>query len=377
MQLSTSYLPRIDIIRKEFLRHGEGKPRYIVSWSDFMIILLPSALLSLFLWARAASAPKPPAQPKPPAAVKIQPGAASVGAPVAPAVKPPAVSPVKAAAAKAVAAAGAVKPKPAAPGEPAVLSAGAEKITKAQFEEILASLPDQFKAQFASPQGMREFAKQYAEMKSIAQEARLKMAQDPKLRHQWQLQLDQTLTSAFMREMVNNAKVDEASMREYYDQHKGEFETVNGRHILIRFKGSQVQLREGQKDLTDEEALAKANDIRKRLAAGEDFAELAKKESDDVGSGAAGGSLGDFGRGQMVPAFEQAAYALPLNQVSEAVRTQFGYHVIQVRAKKRKTLDEARADIERRQKPEMGRKVIDGIKTRYPVVLDEAYFGKD
>lgn len=342
-----------------------------------MIILIPSALLSLFLWAQTTSTPKPPAQPKAPAAVKIQPGAAQVGAPALPAVKPPAVSPVKAAAAKAVAAAPAVKPKPATPGDPAVLSIGTEKITKAQFEEILSALPDQYKAQFASPQGKREFAKQYAEMKSIAQEAKAKMAQDAKLRHQWQLQLDQTLASAYMREMVSNAKVDEASMRQYYDQHKGEFETVNGRHILIRFKGSQVPVREGQKDLTDEEALAKANDIRKRLAAGEDFAELAKKESDDVGSGAAGGSLGDFGHGQMVPAFEQAAFSLPINQVSEAVRTQFGYHVIQVQAKKSRTFDEARADIERRQKPEMGRKVIDGIKSRYPVVLDEAYFGKD
>lgn len=350
-----------------------------------LILLLPASLLSFAFWAQApSSAPKSipaaagaaaaNAQAKSPASVVKVPAGASAAKPAAGA-KPAVPSAVKAAAAKAVAVA--PKPKPALPGEPAVLSIGTERLTKSQFEDLLASLPEQFKAQFASPQGKREFAKQYGEMKALALEARKRMAADPKLRNQWQLQIDQALASALMRDVTVNATVDEASARKYFDDHKGEFETVNGRHILIRFKGSGVPLKPGQADRTDEEALAKANEIRKRIAGGEDFAEIAKKESDDTGSGAAGGSLGDFGRGMMVPAFEQAAFTLPIGQVSEAVKSQFGYHIIQVQAKKSKAFEEARPEIEKKQKPEMGRKFVDEVKTRNAVVLDEAYFGKD
>ena len=342
------------------------------------MIFIPVLLLPFAFWQTPAVGPKPavvapklavPAAAAQQSPVTVKPGVPRVGAPAA------AVSPVRAAAVKAVAVA--PKPKPAAPGEPAILTIGPERLTKAQFEEILASLPDQFKGQFATPQGKREFAKQYAEMKSLALEARKKMGQDAKLRSQWELQIDQTLANLFMRDAMTAVQVDEASMRKYYDEHKGEFENANGRHVLVRFKGSPVPLKPGQTELTDEQALAKVIDIRKRLAAGEDFAEIAKKESDDAGSGAAGGALGDFPRGMMVPAFDQAAFSLPVNQVSEPVKTQFGYHVIQIQSRKSKTFDEAKGDIEKRQKPEMSRKVVDEIKARNPVVMDETYFGKD
>lgn len=70
-----------------------------------------------------------------------------------------------------------------------------------------------------------------------------------------------------------------------------------------------------------------AEDILKKLAQGEEFADLAKKFS-SCPSSRAGGDLGMFGRGQMVPAFEEAAFGLKVGDVSEPVRTQFGYHLI-------------------------------------------------
>lgn len=385
-------VPRVDHVRNVF---SEPRPlmerlaSYSGSWSEMIILLLPASLLSFAFWAQApgsskslptsgaatSAAQQGVAAPKP-AASAVKPAAQAVKPAAAQAAKPAAVNPaLKAAAAKAVAVA--PKPKPALPGEPAVLTIGTEKLTKSQFEDLLASLPEQFKAQFASPQGRRTFAQQYGEMKAMAIEARKQMATDGKLRTQWQLQVDQALANAFMREAMTNAKVDAATLRKYYDEHKGEFETVNARHILIRFKGSGVPLKPGQADRTEEEALAMSNEIRKRLAAGEDFAEIARKESDDTGSGAAGGSLGDFGHGMMVPPFEQAAFSLPIGQVSDAVRSQFGYHIIQVQARKSKTYEESVAEIEKKVKPELGRKFVEEIKSRNAVVLDDAYFGKD
>jgi peptidyl-prolyl cis-trans isomerase C len=367
-------MPRTDHIRNAFIESGRQQPRYIINWRDFMIILLPSTLLSFAFWSQAPPAPKPAAaaaatQAAPPVAA---PKAAVTVKPGVPRVTPPAVSPVKAAAAKAVAMA--PKPtKPANPNDPIVLSIGEERITKAQFEEILAGLPNDLKGQMSTPEGKREFAKQYAEMKALAIEGEKKMKADQKTRSRWQVHIDQTLANLYMRDASN---IDEATIRKYYDEHPNEFENANGRHILVRFKGSPVPLKAEQKDLTDEEALAKINDISKRVAAGEDFAEIAKKDSDDTGSGAAGGSLGDFPRGMMVPAFDQAAFSLPIGQLSQPVKTQFGYHLIQIQSRKASTFEEAKQTIERKQKPEIGRKAIEEVKKRYTVVLEESYFGK-
>ncbi|MCB0087939.1 MAG: peptidyl-prolyl cis-trans isomerase, partial [Caldilineaceae bacterium] len=82
---------------------------------------------------------------------------------------------------------------------------------------------------------------------------------------------------------------------------------------------------------TREETLAEITDLRKRIVDdGEDFGEIAKEYSDDPGSGAQGGDLGWFGPGAMVAPFEEAAFSLPIGEVSEPISTTFGYHLIEV-----------------------------------------------
>ena len=68
--------------------------------------------------------------------------------------------------------------------------------------------------------------------------------------------------------------------------------------------------------------------VLERLKKGEKFAELAKELSLDTGSGKRGGDLGYFGRGRMVKPFEAAAFKLSVGQISEPVKTEFGYHII-------------------------------------------------
>jgi parvulin-like peptidyl-prolyl isomerase len=77
----------------------------------------------------------------------------------------------------------------------------------------------------------------------------------------------------------------------------------------------------------------KAQAARVLLLGGADFAEMAKKESKDTGSGANGGDLGWFGKGAMVPEFEQAAFSQKIGEIGEVVQSQFGYHIIQVLGK--------------------------------------------
>ncbi len=165
-------------------------------------------------------------------------------------------------------------------------------------------------------------------------------------------------------------------MHAFYDAHKGEYEQVKASHILIRFKGSRVPVRENEKDLTEEEALAKAQEISKKLAGGGDFAAVAKTESDDVGTAQNGGALPPFGHGQMVPEFEQAAFVQPVGKVSEPMKTQFGYHIIKVDEHTSKSFDEARADLEKKLKPQLTREAMERMEKQTPVVLDDKYFGK-
>lgn len=102
---------------------------------------------------------------------------------------------------------------------------------------------------------------------------------------------------------------------------------IGARHVLIQYMGAQRAAPSVVR--TKDQALAVAQEVLKRARAGEDLARLAVEYSDEPGAGARGGSLGRFGRGQMVPAFEEAAFRLKVGEVSEIVETGFGYHVIQ------------------------------------------------
>jgi len=101
--------------------------------------------------------------------------------------------------------------------------------------------------------------------------------------------------------------------------------SVTARHILICYDGCAV---EGPFNRTQDEALALIEDIDSRIQSGElDFTQAAVDYS-DCPSSADGGMLGEFGRGAMVPAFEDAAFSLPVGGMSGVVETQFGYHLI-------------------------------------------------
>jgi peptidyl-prolyl cis-trans isomerase C len=259
--------------------------------------------------------------------------------------------------------------------DPIVLTVGDEKMTKSEFERLVASLPDQVRARAQGP-GKRQVAEQIAELKALAQEARKRgIDKSPETKQLISFQTDNLLASTLYREIAAGIKADEAAEHAYYDKHQSEYDEVTARHILIRFKGSPVPLRTGEKDLTDEEALAKAQDIRKKLAAGEDFGKLAEAESDDVQSGKQGGSLGTFTKGKMVPAFEQAAWKLPVGTVSEPVKTQFGYHIIKVDKHETAKFEDVKNGIDQKLKPELAQKAAEEIRKQSAVTINDAYFG--
>jgi len=256
-----------------------------------------------------------------------------------------------------------------------VLTIGDQKITRAQFEVLLSALAQNGRPA-VTPAQKRTVAEQYGELETMAQEARKrKVDESPEVRQMMAIQADSFLANALGKKISDDTHFTELDLRSYYDSHKSEFEEAQGSHILIRFKGSGVALKPNQKDLTEAEALAKAEDIRKQLMAGADFATLAKAESDDAGSAVKGGDLGKFKQGQMVPAFDKAAFSLPLNQISEPVKSQFGYHIIKITARSEKPFDEVKPQIERDLKPKLTKEAMDQIKAQTHVTLNDEYFG--
>lgn len=271
-----------------------------------------------------------------------------------------------------------VKP-PDVPPDRVVITVGEIKITAAQFNAFVESLPAQYRNNMGRGNARRQLADNIAKTLSLAQEAqRRKLDQTPEFKAQEMFNGYNLLANALATVAGKDLQISEADIRQYYEAHKNEFETVHARHILIRFQGSQVAVRPGQKDLSDAEALAKAQEVRKKIQDGGDFAAIAKAESDDVGSGGNGGELPPFRHGQMVPSFEAAAFAMKAGELSEPVKSQFGYHIILVVSHDSKPFEEVRADLETRMKPEQSQKAVNNLiaelQKAHPPVLDPEFF---
>ncbi len=261
------------------------------------------------------------------------------------------------------------------PPDKVVLSVGNTKLTAAQFEEIIDSLPEQYRTA-ARGNAKKQFADNLVRVMVLAEEGkRLKLDQSPAFKTQQQFQADNLLAGKAFAEISQRTAVDDGELHKYYDAHKSDYEQIRARHILIRMAGSPVPVKPGEKDLSDAEALAKTQDLRKQIVGGADFAALASKESDDAGSAKNGGDLNFFHRGQMVGPFEQAAFALNVGQISEPVKSPFGYHLIKVEAKESKTFDEAKPDIEKHLRPELAQKQIEELEKKASVTLDPEFFG--
>ena len=259
----------------------------------------------------------------------------------------------------------------AAPVDPnkVVLTVDGDKMTAGQFDEMLKGFSPQVQQMANGPQ-RHDFVENLIRLKLASKEAeRLGMASKPGIVQQIAIQREQVLAGALYQDLSTSLKFSDADFQKYYDEHKGDFETVKADHILIRFKGSAMPLGKGKKELSEEEALAKAKEVEKRLAAGEDFAKVQKEESDDTT-----GPLPPFTHGQMVKEFDQAAFSLPIGKVSDPVKTAFGYHIIKVASRDTKTLEQAKPEITAKLRPEMIKKEIEDLRAKGNVTMDENFF---
>ena len=165
---------------------------------------------------------------------------------------------------------------------------------------------------------------------------------------------EEFLKYQFSRDLANNnlkakftddTKISESEMKKYYEENKDDFytDTVTASHILLK------TIDDNGNELSDEkkkEAKKKAEEALKKVKSGEDFAQVAKEYSEDS-TASNGGELGTFGRGQMVSEFENAAFSMKPGEISDIIKTQYGYHIIKVteRVDEQKSYDDVKDEI--------------------------------
>ena len=257
------------------------------------------------------------------------------------------------------------------PPDRVVIQVGDVKLTSAQVGQILDAYPENQRV-FANGPGRAQFIDQVVRILLLSEEGRRrKLTETEAYKNQMVYSAAGILASNTDRDIKRKISGDEALLKAYYEAHKSEYEQIHARHILIRMQGSLVNLAPGQKELTDAEALARALEIRQKILQGADFADLARTDSDDMGSSSKGGDLGFLKRGQTVPSFEDAAFALPTGQLSQPVKTPYGFHLIKVEERKpTRTFEELRPEIERTLGNEASRKFVEDLKAKTKVAID-------
>jgi hypothetical protein len=262
-------------------------------------------------------------------------------------------------------------PSAAIPADRVVIQVGDVKLTSGQIGQILDAYPENQRV-FANGPGRAQFVDQVVRILLLAEEGRRrKLNETDAYRNQLTYSSDGILANQTDAEIKRQAAGDEALLRAYYEAHKSEYQQIHARHILIRMQGSPVQLPPGQKDLTDAEALAKAQEMRQKLVQGADFAELARAESNDLGSSSKGGDLGFLKHGQNLPSLDDAVFALPDGGLSQPIKTPYGYHLIRVEERKpTKPFEDLRPELEKAVGTEASRKFVENLKAKTTVVID-------
>ena len=269
-------------------------------------------------------------------------------------------------------------PAPAAPASSidpntVVLTIGDRHLTALQYEVLIKTLVPVDQQASALGAGRRAIAQRIVAMFVLADEAvKQNLDKRPDIAVQLLFQRENLLQTAMFKEMIQSAVVPDADVQAYYDSHQSDFTVVTARHILIRVAHSRPA---GKPVRSEDQARAKAESIRKRLIAGEDFATVAKQESDDNATAIKGGDVGDFHHGQLVAPFVQAAFALKPGDISEPVRTPFGYHIIQVQSHSVKSLADAKPDILTQLKPVVARRQGEAMLNGTTFTIDDAFFG--
>ncbi|MGB6607400.1 MAG: peptidyl-prolyl cis-trans isomerase [Atribacterota bacterium] len=231
------------------------------------------------------------------------------------------------------------------PPETILASFGEHIITLGEFNQLWEEVPEEYKLQLDKSMVLDQMISE----KLLIQEAKdMGLEEDKDILEQIKKMTEQILVQALIeKEILNKVDANEEEVLNYYEQNKDSFtekEQVHLYNILLE---------------TEEEA----QNVLEQLKAGEDFSEIAIEKSSGP-SAAQGGDLDYVAKGTIIPEIEEVIFALELEELSEVVKTDFGFHILKITEKKAetvKTLEEVREEIVQTLLPEKQKEAFDNL----------------
>lgn len=189
---------------------------------------------------------------------------------------------------------------------------GELKITEKDLEYMKRNMDRRLLAQFSGEKGEYYLLQELVNQKLMAMDAKgTDLLESEEFKFEFESMKDNFISQYVINNLLENVEVTEEEVKKYYEENEdkfGEGQRVKASHILV-------------------DNLDKANELYENIKNGDDFADVARKYS-TCPSSRNGGDLGFFGRGQMVKEFEEKSFSMNVGDISEPVKTQFGYHLI-------------------------------------------------
>jgi parvulin-like peptidyl-prolyl isomerase len=230
-------------------------------------------------------------------------------------------------------------------------------LTKQKYKIITEYMKQKFDYSL-TPEQEKEFIEFIVNKKLMAMEGRdmgYADREDLKIKYDWDF--DDIISHIYYAENVEKkTAVTSSQASDYYNKNKGDFTEIKAQHILVK-----------SRDM--------AKSLYKRIINGESFDELAKKYSEDETTKASGGNLGFFAKGVMVQEFEDAAFAMGKDEVSEPVRSTYGWHIIKILEKRQISFDDSKDKIIKMIKEKKTKEVFDSaiaaLKKKFKVQVNK------
>lgn len=232
-------------------------------------------------------------------------------------------------------------------------------LTKEKYKIITEYMKEKFNYTL-TPDQEKEFIEYLVNKKLLAMEARKKgyaERKDIQIKYEWDF--EDLISHEFYNDYIESkAKVSVKEAQDYYEKNKPDFIEIKAQHILIKNKTI-------------------ADNLYKRILNGESFDEIAQKYSEDETTKARAGDLGYFTKGVMVKEFEDDCFSASVGEVSEPVKTVYGYHIIKVNDKRKISFDDSKDKIikmmQEKKKKETFEELINRLKKENQVIINEKY----
>lgn len=261
----------------------------------------------------------------------------------------------------------------AAAGEKAVIEVNGEKIYQKDLEAAAESLPAQMRGALADESGRRALADEMIRMKLLEQEGRrLGLTKDPEVERQMRLAESNILANAALQKVA--PPVSDEELKQLYEKDKSQLEVLKVRQIVVAFKGGALPSRTGR-ELDDDAARERAVALAARARAGEQFGKIAAAESDDPEAPQSGGAM-MLRRGSAPEEVERAVFPLKKGEISQPVKSRFGWHIFQLVERETRPFEELRPTLMQQARRQKLDKTLADLKAKAKVTFDETYFGK-